>query len=102
MDSNKYFAYYQVEKGDSVYDIAKRNNISSSLLAQLNGLNEDDYIYPGQIIIVPKPGIILYITSVGDTLGEVCLGINGDMDSLLNENKNIYLQPEQLIVYKKK
>ena len=39
------FNYYKVKKGDSLYEIAKANNISVDLLSQVNGLEKDEYIY---------------------------------------------------------
>ena len=45
-DSSKmYFNFYTIEAGDSLYGIARRFNINPSLLASLNGLNMEDYIY---------------------------------------------------------
>lgn len=99
---NEYFDYYTVSKGDTLYKIATNNNIDPSLLAQLNGINKSDYIYPNQTLLVPRSGSILYITASGDTLSEVAKGFNVPIDKLINQNDNIYLQPEQLIVYKYK
>ena len=42
------YTYYTVKKGDNMYEIAKNNNIDYSLLLQLNGLEQEDYIYPNQ------------------------------------------------------
>ena len=97
--SSKYFNYYTISKGDTLYQIAKKYNINPSLLAQINGLNENDYIYPNQTILVPKEGYKLYITAEGDTLNEVVKGLNADINKLLEQNNNIYLQKEQLIIY---
>ena len=97
--SSKYFNYYTISKGDTLYQIAKKYNINPSLLAQINGLNENDYIYPNQTILVPKEGSKLYITAEADTLNEVVKGLNADINKLLEQNNNIYLQKEQLIIY---
>ena len=97
--SSKYFNYYTISKGDTLYQIAKKYNINPSLLAQINGLNENDYIYPNQTILVSKEGYKLYITEEGDTLNEVVKGLNADINKLLEQNNNIYLQKEQLIIY---
>lgn len=98
--NSKYFDYYTITSGDTLYKIANDNKINPSLLAQLNGLNENDYIYPNQVLLVPKAGSIIYITGVGDTLNEVLEGLKTDINNLMEQNGNIYLQPEQLIVYK--
>ena len=98
--NNKYFDYYTIQKGDTLYKIASENNINPTLLAELNGLNETDYIYPNQVLLIPKGGTFLYITAMGDTLNEIAKGLKIKPEELINQNKNIYLQPEQLIVYK--
>lgn len=100
--SSNLFDYYVVKKGDSLYKIANQNNIDADLLAQLNGINKTDYIYPNQTLLVPKAGSILYITAVGDTLSEIAKGLNVSVEKLISQNDHIYLQPEQLIVYKYK
>ncbi len=100
--NSNYFDYYLVSSGDTLYKIAKDNNINSRLLAILNGINESDYIYPNQVLLIPKAGSILYITAVGDTLSEIAKGLDISIQELLEQNNNIYLQPEQLIVYKYK
>ena len=43
------------------------------MLAQLNGINKSDYIYPNQTLLIPKAGSILYITAAGDTLSEIAI-----------------------------
>lgn len=100
--SSNLFDYYTVNKGDTLYKIAQQNNIDADLLAQLNGINKTDYIYPNQTLLIPKAGSILYITAVGDTLSEIAKGLNIGVDKLISQNDNIYLQPEQLIVYRYK
>lgn len=100
--TSEYFDYYTVNKGDTLYKIASDNNIDPNLLAQLNGINKSDYIYPNQTLLIPKAGSILYITATGDTLSEIAKGFNVSLEKLISQNDNIYLQPEQLIVYKYK
>ena len=82
--------------------IAKNNNVDYKLLAALNGLNVNDYIYPNQTIMIPKKEVSLYITKEGDTLSSVTKSLNANLEAIINQNRRIYLLPEQLIVYKKK
>ena len=100
--TSNYFDYYTVSKGDTLYKIANDNKIDPNLLAQLNGINKSDYIYANQTLLIPKAGSVLYITAVGDTLSEIAKGFNVGIDKLVSQNDNLYLQPEQLIVYKYK
>lgn len=95
------FSYYIVEKGDNLYQIGKRYNISPEVLAELNGLNIEDYIYPEQQIMVPNNNIGMYITKENDSISEIASNLNILPEELLINNKTIYLKPDQLIVYKK-
>ena len=42
---DEYYVSYTIEKGDSLYQISKKYNINLELLSNMNGLEEDDYIY---------------------------------------------------------
>ena len=96
-----FYNYYVVEKGDTLYRIAKKYNINPELLANMNGLNMDDYIYPEEQILLPKSGYSYYITAEGDTINEVVKVFNTDINKFLNENNTIYLMQGQLLVNKK-
>lgn len=96
-----YFDTYKIEKGDTLYAISKKYNVNPSLLSALNGLNMEEYIYPGQEIMIPKKGYSYYITAEGDTLKTVSDTFGANYQDLINQNKTIYLLPEQLLVIKK-
>jgi len=96
------YQYYTVKKGDNMYDIAKENDIDYFLLLQLNGLDEGDYIYPNQTIMVPKKGLKIYMTRNDDTLEYVLRKLNVTIDELMKENENIYLRQEQILVFREK
>ncbi len=100
-ESKDYFNYYVVEKGDSLYAIARKYNINPSLLASMNGIDLDDYIYPNQQILIPKSGYSYYITAEGDTIEEVIKVFNSNKNKFLEENPTIYLMAGQLLVNKK-
>ena len=88
-ESKDYFNYYVVEKGDSLYAIARKYNINPSLLASMNGIDLDDYIYPNQQILIPKSGYSYYITAEGDTIEEVIKVFNSNKNKFLEENQTI-------------
>lgn len=87
--------------GDSLYAIARRYNINPELLASLNGLNNSDYIYPNQVILIPKSNYSYYVTKEGDTLDSVSNLLGVTRDKLLRENNIIYLLEGQLLVKEK-
>ena len=97
---NQYFDMYNIQKGDTLYEIARRYNTDYNLLALLNGLNVNDYIYPDSMIMVPKRDVKYYSTSENDTIDSVNKLLSGDVNRLMEENNNIYLKEGQLIVYK--
>lgn len=98
--SNKqnYYNYYTIEKGDSLYSIARRYNINPELLAGLNGLSMQEYIYPGQEIVIPKNGYSYYITKEGDTLDIVANMFKISSENLVKKNGVIYLSEGQVLV----
>lgn len=100
MNENTYFTYYTIEKGDNLYEISRKYNINPKLLAAINGIDDNDYIYPGQELMIPKSGYSYYITGEGDTLKGVADAFRTSVDKVLSFNKTIYLLPDQIIVYK--
>lgn len=94
------FDYYLIQKGDSLFEIAKKNNIDASSLATLNGIDEGEYIYPNQTILIPKEGVEFYITQEFDTISSVSDVIGNSPIDILLQNQTIYLLPDQLIIYK--
>ena len=81
-------------------NIARKYNTDYNLLALLNGLNVNDYIYPNNTILVPKKDVKYYFTKKDDTIASVNKLLNANINKLLRENNNIYLSEGQLIVYK--
>ncbi len=100
-NSKDFFNYYIIEKGDSIYAIARKYNINPSLLSAMNGLKNEDYIYPGQEILIPKSNYSYYLTAEGDTLDMIAKAFNKPVSKVIEENEVIYLLPDQLIVSKK-
>lgn len=99
--SENYYNTYIIEKGDSLYKIARKYNINPELLSSMNGLEEDDYIYPGQEILIPKSGYSYYITKDGDTIDTVIKTFGASKENFSKYNPTIYLLAGQLLVNKK-
>lgn len=94
------FEYYIVQKGDNLYQISKKYNITAEMLANINGLELNEYIFPDQQLLVPKEGVQVYITKEGDTLNLIADELGIPREKILLYNENIYLLPEQLIAYR--
>jgi LysM repeat protein len=82
INKEKYFEYYTIKKGDSLYKIARENNVNPELLALLNGLDPDDYIYPNQEIMLPKNNYSYYVTAEGDTIDLILKKFNVDKSTI--------------------
>lgn len=91
---------YTVKKGDTIYDIARRNNIDRRLLLLINGMEEDDYIYPDEQILIPRQGVGLYLTEQDDTISSIIENLSITPEEMLRLNDTIFLSPNQVIVYK--
>ena len=87
---------YIVKKGDNLYNIARKYGVDIKIIELLNGLKENEYIYPGQKLLIPKDEV--YITKENDTIYQLL-----EQGITLEELKNnkIYLQKDQIIFYKK-
>ncbi|WP_191092681.1 LysM peptidoglycan-binding domain-containing protein [Cysteiniphilum sp. JM-1] len=46
---------YKVEIGDSLYSIARKNNISMTCLSKTNKITDPNRLAAGQTLIIPKP-----------------------------------------------
>lgn len=101
MIDNPFYTTYDIKKGDTLYQISKEFNVNTKLLAELNGLNLDDYIYPNQTLLVPKKNVSYYITKEGDTLDGLTRVFDREIMDIINQNETIYLLPGQMIYYKK-
>jgi len=95
------FEYYTIQKGDSLYKIGQQYNISAQNLAEINGLEPNEYLYPGQVLLVPGRGVKVDITRNGDTISSISRRLGTGLEQLILQNPNIYLLPGQLMVYKR-
>jgi uncharacterized YkwD family protein len=100
---------YQIVSGDTLYSIARRNNITLSELLNANpNLTNYNYIYPGQTIYIPSMTVNdepitagNYIIKVGDTLYSIARKNNITLGELLEANPSLsasgYIYPGQNI-----
>lgn len=94
------YTTYIVEQGDNIYSIAQRTGTDVQTLLVLNGLDEKNFIYPGQEMLIPNRNVGVYVTEQ-DTLNSVSEKLGISVMDLIDQNDKIYLLPEQIIVYKK-
>lgn len=92
---------YTVEKGDNLYQIASKYGTTVQTLLSINGLEDSGYIYPGEQILIPNEDINIYVTEQ-ETLESVSSKSGVSISELLEQNKSLYLLPDQIVVYKKR
>lgn len=94
------FTKYIVQKGDNLYEIAKRYDTTVDMITRLNGLENGGFIYPNQELLIPTKNYNFYMTKSGDTITSVASVLNTNVLDLLNQNETLYLQEDQLVIYK--
>lgn len=95
------YRIYTVEKGDNLYQIASKYGTTVQTLLSINGLEDSGYIYPGEQILIPNEDINIYVTEQ-ETLESVSSKSGVSISELLEQNKSLYLLPDQIVVYKKR
>lgn len=98
-EENTLFDTYIVQKGDNMYALSRTYNVDYDMLLELNGLDADDYIYPGQEIVIPKKGVKMYRVKDGDTVESVGNELHTNYEELSKWNSNLFLIPDQILFY---
>lgn len=99
-DNNK---YYIVKKGDSLYSIARSNNMTVDKLKSLNNLTSN-ILSIGQKLIISRGSNVpnnVYVVKKGDTLWSIANNFNVSVNDLKNANNksnNSLSIGEQLII----
>ena len=96
------FIYYEIQEGNTLKKIADERKIDVNTLAHLNGMDINDYIYPKQIIIIPKENVKVYITAPGDTIQDLEMSLGSTLFKILEDNPQIYLVENQLLIQREK
>lgn len=95
---------YTVQRGDTLYSISQKFNISVNSLKEINNLNTNT-ILPGQILIIKEnvtpPQPTTYKVQKGDTLYSISQKFNTTVDEIKKLNNitsnNIYINQELYI-----
>ena len=101
-EQNRLFDTYIIRQGDSIYSIARDNNVDPDTLLLLNGLKKDEFIYPNQEIMIPREDVEVYVTREGDTIDTLLENFGIDANTLDEENDKIFILKDQLIIHNNK
>lgn len=109
MNNNEYglrmeYIEYTVKKGDSLYEIAKKNNTTVNELTDINMLTSAT-IFPGQVLLIPKSNpneeyfFENYIIAPGDTIESIALikGVDPVLLGLYNDFSSYQLVSGQTL-----
>ncbi|MBW6515636.1 MAG: LysM peptidoglycan-binding domain-containing protein [Candidatus Cloacimonetes bacterium] len=88
-----YFTHHTVQRGDTLYDIARRYNTTVANIRSINNL-QGNTIYPGQRLqILGSPsaggsgsGSNIYVVQSGDSLDSIARKLNVSLSHLLTRN----------------
>lgn len=95
--SNEDRILYKVQKGDTLWKIAKKYNTTVNHLAQINNIKNPNLIYVGEIMTIScnhnnnentntNQDIINYKIKLGDTLSQIAMRYNTTVSSIVSLN----------------
>ena len=99
-NNNSIDSDYTVVRGDTLYSIARKNNISVDRIRQLNNLTSD-VLRVGQVLKLKESNINKYIVKLGDTLYSIANTFNTTVDTikkLNNLTSNLLSIGQELII----
>ena len=88
---------YVVKKGDNLYEIAKKYGVDYPSLLKLNGLDEGDYIYPEEVLLIPR-GKKAYVTEE-ETLESIAEKIGKSIEEIITTNPTLVVLENQVVRY---
>ena len=95
--NNDEFISYKVTKGDSLWGISQKYNLSLDLILSYNQIKEKDILSLGQIIKIPQDNFqntdyIIHIVKKGETLWSIAQKYNLTVNSIAVTNSMVNLE----------
>ena len=90
------YTTYIVKQGDNLYAIARTYQVDYPTLLKINGLDENDYIYPNQQIMIPNNK--MYVTNEQEKISDILNKLNIKLDGIKNL-EDLYLVKDQIIKF---
>ena len=79
---------YTVKEGDTLYRIAENYKVPYELLAEINGIDDEDILSVGQALIIAKPTTVHTVSS-GETLYSIAREYGVTISRLLQNNPSL-------------
>ena len=96
-----YFDKFLVEGGDTLSKIAAQFKTTPEVLALVNGIHVNSTIYPGQLLMIPKKGVRLYLTEENETIEQIAKNMNATRSEIVEQNQHLSLSSDQMLMLKK-
>jgi LysM repeat protein len=81
------FYSYTVQRGDTLYEIAKSFGLSTSTLISVNNIRTPNYIEIGFTLVIPSQDGILHPVQSGETMEAIARMYNVDANVIMNANQ---------------
>lgn len=79
---------YTVKPGDTLARIARDHEVSLAELIAANNITNPNLIFPGQVLVIPKPEVeIVHTVVAGDTLARIASHYGVSLSSIITINK---------------
>lgn len=85
-DKRWHLVEYRVKANDTVWGMAKKFNIDSSIIIELNDLKSPGQIRKGQLLLIPSKNGIYYTIRKGDTLTGISKKFNSEIAQIATLN----------------
>ena len=77
---------YQIEKGDNLWEISRRNHVSLETLMAINHLNKNSILSVGESLKIPSGKIPIHVVNSGETLCSIAARYHLTVETIQNAN----------------
>ena len=78
---------YTVKPGDTLNKIAQQHNVSVADLIAVNNITNPNLIFPGQVLVIPKPVVeVIHTVVAGDTLSKIAIAYSTSVSAIVTAN----------------